>query len=1553
MDTSNTQHDLALARTARAHQDALIGKRLPQWLRTATADQLPDVGQAMRLSLYYRHRVNEVLARIQGIDGFAIPRLERAFRARFSTAIQAKRWSFRWGHWEGIPVLGSMPVGASLAEVRYVQMPLLEAALRNFAASEVSSEVPVNTVLWPSIERVLGEVATHDSVGEVALKPIETVLGKVFARGVKVDYLALDNGLISPDGHRQASPTATEFAKLCRALDLGGQYQQHLDDILRPSTAQAPEALPVHLIAQSQRYAMLVDAHVALHSARVTAQEHQLLVRLCLMREPLSLDGATARAMQLKLLGCALEQIVVLKLVEQGLLHDTTRRVLVYVPGDEQGAWRSYADLRHFANDLGRRLRIPAYQRFFARFVRRRDSQRFFSAVSETYEGLSDLANGDLQERLVAYPGELFDSLGQARIEQIKDDAKTIAMPVAELDRRVQREHEQRLVAEGWALLNLAGFFVPALGVVLLATTAWNVLGEIFHGIEAWKEGDTSEALDHLIEVATDLATLGATALGVGLASRLWSRSAVVDGLSLAYLEDGRTKLVSQDLTVFRGTPAPEAVRDEQGIYRLGERTWVEIDGEHYPVRQRLSDRQWQLEPRNEHGPLLQHNGAGAWRVWWEQPGTWENRHYLFRRLGGDLRELSDVQIDQVLSFHGLDEDYLRGLHVHGLAPDAELLDSAVRCRLAWRIRELVAGLRAGVPSDDIVVLQGAQHLPGARGLADQALAGLAWRERRTLLRRLYEGMQPSDNQATATLRRAFPSLTQRGAERLVREASAMDRRRLSRDGRVCLRLGEAARASVLRMRMARVYEALELDTPQNADLARVVLGLLRYLPRVASGIRWRLFEGALDGPLLSSVGEGHRAFDLLHLDGRFVLLDERGQALNDPGELFEVLTPAFETDQRESLGSTFPFADHLRERVSRQALQRRQEVERLLHASAGPMRLPQRLSDGRVGYRLTGCFRSGRRSRSAPLALPARVRQLYPTLTDEQVSFWLGSLERAQVDVEHTLTRLERECRMLRQVTSRWVTAAEGEEQEEEREMFYAALLQCWQRRTLDRSVDVMSGRDFWWGLNGVTPGSLPELPSEVSFAHVSRLELRAMALEHVPESFLQAFPNLDTLVFSGSRLSRVPAYLTQMRRLRHLDLFGNQIVLDPGQSAILASCEGLVYLNLSFNPLGRSFSIQAMADLTELRLRSTGLGTVPYGLMDRPRLHTLDLGNNWISQLPEAFFESRIWRQGIVQMDLNPLDEAAQSSLQASREALPVGTEVATAARVRWMDTVSPQLRDEFGTLWALMEIEMSPGDFLVLLEQLLNTAEFQSRAGARNLADRVYAMLVAMEKSPDLRDELFRNAEAITCQDSVAMRFSDLETQVLIWQAQQGGDRGGAANALLRLGQRLWRLDEVDRLALEDIVARRDTGSDPDEIEVMLAYRLALRDDLDLPINTQAMMFEAVADVEASRIEQARARIREGETEERLAHSLIQRTFWRQYLQHAHASRFDAFNAPYHERLEALLEPRHELAERDALDEIAHIQTERESGERVLMLELTLAALDDAARGEAGSS
>ncbi|WEL57365.1 NEL-type E3 ubiquitin ligase domain-containing protein [Pseudomonas kermanshahensis] len=1473
-----------------AFQDGFIGRRLPLWLRKAPVEQLPAISRALAKSLESRQQLRALLMRIENIDGFVASRLEKALSERYGVTYNLHRLKFLEGRRE--PVINAQPVGAHLTEVVYDEKPLLEVALRNFTAEQASAG------------------------GQPA-----------------------GNRLLVPRSGARKPPTAIAFAALCRELDLGQGYQQHLDSILKPAN---DEKSIETLLVDTARYAMLVDAYKARQDNVLDASELQLLVGMCIDRMLLRLAGDLVVAKRLKLLGYALEHVVVLDVIDQGPLFNTTRRLLMYVPGDPVAPWSAFESLRDLNRELGHRLRVKSYQQFFSRFVLRRDSQAFFATVIPVFDDLPAWASYDLAPRLQAYPAPVFNSLAQSRIRQIKEDAAMIAVPVARLDREVQRAHDERLAAEGWVLLNLASFFVPGLGLVMLAVTAWELLGEVYHGVEALHDGDAREALDHLTNVATDLAAIAATVAGVTVAQRVWPRSGVVDAMVPAQLEGGTRKLWQQDLAPYRSVvPSAAATQDALGIRRHGAQTWIEMDGHHYPVVDPGSDGQWQLRPRSGNGPALRHNGAGAWRVWSEQPAQWDDTYRMFRRLGTPLDSMTDEQIDQVLNFHDLGADHLRALHVYARAPEAGMLDSAERSRIDRRIRQMISSLRAGEPVEDLTVLQHAQRLPGAEGASDPVLAELAWAQRRFLLGQVYNAVQASDSPASALLRTVFPGLHPRAARALLAAASGGDRRRLLQSGRVPLNLAEAARHSVSTIRRVRVLEALCLDTPQNADLARVVLGLLKHLPGTGQGVRWRLFEGHLGGPLLTSTDDGVQAFDLLHHNGAFQLLDAQGIAQGGAGELFEVMAAAYTPHQRASMQVGDPFAHNLRVALTREAMRRRVELEGLLGVPpVETFRRPQRLVDGRLGYPLGG-RNSGGPGRPER-ALAAMVRDLYPSFSDEQVTVWCNNVRRSGRQLETVLAELRAELRVLRNTLEAWVGQADGEVREDRLRM-RDTLQDCWQRTTDAGQAHLETDRNYRMVLYNMRPGELPEIPAQVSFAHVSNVSLLRMELQAIPASFLLAFPQVRMLDLGGNLLTRLPQPLLQMQHLRQLSLTNNRIVLSISQAATLASSTTLEYIDLSHNPLGRTFTLSGLTALRWLNLRDTGLTHFPHGVDNRSSLVFMDMRENRITRIPQWFYQLAPEFRRRFRLAGNPLQDAELVRLQAALAAplMPLDeallSEQLDHAREVWGDAVGPRYRGLLMAAWESVDVGESADRFFRVMQQLLQSADYHINAEA--LAQRVLALLQAMAKEPALRQLLLDIAnDEWGCQDGATWCLSNLELNVLVWQAQ-ADVQGNTEQTLLTLGRRLWRLDEVDRLAVLDILER---GGNPDESEVGLAYRLGLRDRLNLPIEVGEMSFRPLAGVTEAHLARAQALVLEAETQEEVARSLVDRTFWQAHLERIHPARFTQVDRPFQRQVESVL--RDETLSDEARQEqsIAILGAQR-AARRGLMLDMTLAALE----------
>lgn len=69
----------------------------------------------------------------------------------------------------------------------------------------------------------------------------------------------------------------------------------------------------------------------------------------------------------------------------------------------------------------------------------------------------------------------------------------------------------------------------------------------------------------------------------------------------------------------------------------------------------------------------------------------------------------------------------------------------------------------------------------------------------------------------------------------------------------------------------------------------------------------------------------------------------------------------------------------------------------------------------------------------------------------------------------------------------------------------------------------------------------------------------------------------------------------------------------------------------------------------------------------------------------------------------------------------------------------------------------------------------------------------------------------------------------------------------SALLAFAKQLFRIDQLSRIATEDFNARLlIPGPVPDELEIHLAYRIGLANELELLNQPQSMLFSVVAGV-----------------------------------------------------------------------------------------------------------
>lgn len=1431
-----------------AYQDNLIVKRLPRWIRrlrivSPTEQNIPANGlyesqhaalrEALKDSLDCRQWLEKELARIQGIDRFVKPLLQHAMQEEFGTRENVDGLYFRRWYTYTAPSQGTVWGRYPVLEKDYFDVPLIEAALDNFTPGEGRNE-------------------QHK-----------------------------DNCIVDSLSRRLASPTAPAFARLCRQLDLGKRYQQHLDSVLKAPSSQASGWRSMaSTLAQLYSSVMLIDACKAKGDGVLSAAELDLVLELCKHGRPGTLYESKVVARQLKAFGCDLQQIVILD-----LFHDkVSRKILVYIPDDPHGPWTASRDLESFTRKvLGKRLRDKRYQDFFKRFVRRRDSQQFFSRVAKDLVSVADWATREMDQHIRDYPLPLFAHLADERIAHIKDDAALIATPVSELDRKAQEAHQQRLVAEGWTLATVAGVFVPALNALLLAVMVWDLLGELFQAVEDWREGDTSAAMDHVLNVTKDLAVIGVTAVVWREASRAW---AALDQWVPARLEDGSEKLWNGDLVPFRSAAPPAGeVADEMGIYRAQDRSWMTMDGHNYEIVQR-ADEEWQLAPRDGHGPLLRHNDAGAWRLWTEQPASWTDKHRMFRRLGERFARLDDEQIDQAMAVHALDADHLRALHVYGRPPEAELVDTVERLLIDRRLQTLLDDLKLGRVPEDAPLLAKARALPGVTEQGGPALAAQVSAKRRQLFQQVYDGQQEPDDAAVATLRKAFPRLHRRAARELVGELSAEGAEfQALVSGTVPFRLVERARLSVLRIRVARACEALFIETPQTLDQAKVALTLLETLDVREARPRWRLYDGDSPQPIMTTAGDGQN-YRLLHDNGQFELEDALGIELRGPGELFETLAAAFAPADHAALGITEPYASGLRAVLARQMPGHTKVLAQVLGKNPRQswMLAPLRLEDGRVGYPLGGSQGRFARPASRPRAFEARLRDLYPAYSDEQIEAWLTNLHVLGHDTDTQLGVLEEQARRLSEHLKSWERRGLLVGERTERKRFRKALMQCWRERVPGLVAPEDERPALVWHYEPRDLCSLPELGPLFSFPHITELSLRSLLLKEVPEQFLLSFPNLTSLELSYNQLRRLPESLSLLNDLRILDLSSNRISLDEPQARALGLCSRLRYLNLSDNRLNMTFSVAGMSQLAELRLRNAGLVLLPEGITDCQTLYMLDASHNSISLLPPNFILSTLWRHGYVALSGNSVLLQQAEDAQA---AWKIPEDSSVPQKFMWMDRLHPldplnRLQDDrreiLGILWSSIEQMDGVTNFMRLLKQLTRSRDFTHPRYGELLASRVLTMMEKVDNSPALANEIFPFALVENCPDNATVVFQQLEIRYYVWEAEQAAPSGNKEQVLVKLARQLWRQRELDFIALREAEA---AGWASESIEWVLAYSIRLRERLDLLDNARSMLHPAIPHLDDASVMRAAEQVRLNEPGS-LPVWMAQQPFWKNYLE-----------------------------------------------------------------------
>ncbi|NNJ14869.1 hypothetical protein CSV86_006240 [Pseudomonas putida CSV86] len=259
-----------------------------------------------------------------------------------------------------------------------------------------------------------------------------------------------------------------------------------------------------------------------------------------------------------------------------------------------------------------------------------------------------------------------------------------------------------------------------------------------------------------------------------------------------------------------------------------------------------------------------------------------------------------------------------------------------------------------------------------------------------------------------------------------------------------------------------------------------------------------------------------------------------------------------------------------------------------------------------------------------------------------------------------------------------------------------------------------------------------------------------------------------------------------------------------------------------------------------------------------------------------------------------------------------------------------------------WQSLRAEPGSTAFFSLIGDLLDTAEY--RLAPEHLQQRVWQMIAAAVENTALRESLFELANApTTCVDSVSSSFSVLDVRLQVSLAAARVPETEHGTALLAFARRLFRLDRLEKHALQLIAQRHLAGELVDEVEISLALRVRLAEVLQLPGQPRHMQFGDMAALSDLDLAQARTAVETAEASPALADFIARQDFWLEHLRERHGSDFRRIEARFWDSLERLCEARTQMPEGDYLQRMNQLGMERENALHEQARTFTEQALD----------
>lgn len=1479
---------------------AFIHSRLPAWLASASAGQRQELKRRIVRSHAAMRRLQEALAPVQGIDAYCRPLLERAL----------PRW-----------YPDSLPPSIDLGQVteNRRKSSWFEAALQNFDEDAT--------------------ISLYDSDG----------------------------------GAQRSAEDARTFVSGIRNLDLGQRYRDHLDDHLdtdafRELLHQQSRAafgvevllarLQGHLDARGQA---LGDAVLA--GLTETARAQLQCSFISLYGRPLSgpmiiqLDQADSPECLLYLPGHP----------RQPLRQYPNRKALARALTDMLWAQSE----REFCNRyiahvdqpyMAGRLRAALYPSFpYATLhptppVLERGEhihwlKRAFPAPTDLWQQTLD-KNALLEITATPWRKDAFIESARVQVERRLQDAASLAVPVAQRDAAAQLAQIEHWLGVGMTVLNVAGLFVPGLGETLLVTGGAQLVDEFLEGVHAANEGDAEAAISHLFDVFENLVQFAALGAVAGFAE---PQGILHDWHLIGSGEQQR--LWHGELHPFtRPQPWPtQPLADSLGLRTWqGDRWWLH-EGRATQVQQG-ADGTWQLAEvaGQRHTPKLLGNGQGTWIMEHERPLAWQ-QDTLLQRMGPLSEGLDNTTLERALRCSGYEAAALRKVLADHQPLPALLADSlqslgGIEAELVHEPTAAASVLGRDFPAlsprarrqilaqarpVDLAQLQRSGRLP----LRIAETARLHLREGRIgrALARFYHDTGPATDRDTLLLN---------NLARLPGWASEvrLELREGTLKGALKGQVGDQTLPTKVLVRNESGYTPYdEHGAPLSGehDIYRAVLQALPDSDRTALQIQ--IHEGSVLRDALFEQAASDRsqaALDLhmapirpqyrlpARLPGERRIgyrLSGRGGGALSVDEQFDQLFPANTEGDRELLRESLRHQAGAEPGAFAHMLaQLRQEYQQLDGALLSWVHDPEGIAPGALEHR-----------RATREGLAQRIRSAWRRENPDDLT---GTFDHVILLIEahqlDALPRLPVRLPHVRQLVLNGLNEAYGADLAPFLQAFPGVQDLDLAENALQTLPEVLAQMQEMQSLD-LAENRLQL--DEASLAVLVRLQrLRRLnltdAVQDLPIAVLDrlaTLPALDTLQADLNEMDfRAEQFeaLARWPALRGLSLGQNEIRLNEASRSALANLNRLEILALYENPLGLAPDLSGWTNLQELDLENCGLAEWPAGLetllAQQPlTMRRLDLSGNDLTDAPDlqastfAYAVRESWLGYSYNLNDNPFSAQAWQRLERAGLRL-AGPAVAAGLPIeQWPLPLQQHLHA------TAQDPAWQP--LYSLYQRLPDTAEFtRSPAAVKARMQQVLqALAVEDAQAPWGRAQVMQHINDLIedagqqCVDQASLLFSEIETEVQVWQGLSQAAAGepdraaavGTAGCLYRqrlLDARVGEVyqarvarrraladaeDDAARAAAPPLHADDDLAdaelTEPDylldELEMALHARIHLRQSLHLPPQPDGMMFGYLARLSQPTLQRLHQGVIASYTMSGLTQWAAEQSFWQAWL------------------------------------------------------------------------